>query len=77
MGSEESGSYKVLKGFVAVFIQINLFVDSIETQAVNDNERVREIIFRKVIVGKLELIDLFANDDTNSFIEGRNRILLP
>lgn len=54
LDSEEPCSCKVLESFITVVIQIDLFVDSTKAQTVSNNEGIHIIIFRQVIIRKLE-----------------------
>ena len=60
LDSEEPGSCKVQEGFIAVVIQIDLFVDATKAQVVSNNEGIYVIIFRQVIIESLNMATYFG-----------------
>ena len=77
LDSEELGSCKVQEGFIAVVIQIDLFVDATKAQVVSNNEGIYVIIFRQVIIRKFEYGDLFWIEDVNHPVKRRKMGIFP
>ena len=77
MNSEEPGPSEVLKGSISVAVQIDLFVDSTEAQAVSNDKGVHIIIHRQVVVRKLEFIDLLGIEDMDLLVVRRKRAVFP
>ena len=77
LDSEEPGSCEVLKGSIAVVVQIDLFVDSTEAQTVSNDKGVHIVILRQVVVRKFELIDLLGIEDMDLLVVRRKRAVFP
>ena len=77
LDSEEPGPCEVLKGSITVVVQIDLFVDSTEAQAVSNDKGVHIVILRQVVVRKLEFIDLFGIEDMDLLVVRRKRAVFP